>query len=150
MFADAGSATDLRVPHPLRSLQRVGYANVGIEILDPSQNARRTPDFLLRCPSQCSRVRLPEKKRSLSAPNYRLWLRTGAPGSPQRIRISCYAAPNTTASAAFIKESRMKFANATNLDRKSGVRGPNTTGRSPISANLFRMFFVETPTKSSS
>jgi len=25
----------------------------------------------------------------------------------------------------------MKFANATNLDRKSGVRGPNTTGRSP-------------------
>jgi hypothetical protein len=25
----------------------------------------------------------------------------------------------------------MKFANANNLDRKSGVRGPNTTGRSP-------------------
>jgi hypothetical protein len=33
----------LRVPHPLRSLQRVGYANVGIEILGshPSQRTRR-------------------------------------------------------------------------------------------------------------
>ena len=49
--------------------------------------------------------------------------RAGAPRSPQRIRISCYAAPNTTACAAFIKESRMKFANETNLDRKSGVPG---------------------------
>ena len=46
MFGKAGSAMNLRVPHPLRSLQRVGYANVGIDILDPSQNARRTPDFL--------------------------------------------------------------------------------------------------------
>jgi hypothetical protein len=33
-----------------------------------------------------------------------------------------YAAPDT--SAAFIKESRMKFVNATNLDRKSGERSP--------------------------
>ena len=41
-----------------------------------------------------------------------------------------YATPSNAACAAFIKESRMKFANATNLDRKSGVRGPNTTGRS--------------------
>jgi hypothetical protein len=32
---------NLRVPHPLRSLQRVGYANVGIEILDPSQKTAR-------------------------------------------------------------------------------------------------------------
>ena len=50
MFGKAGSAMNLRVPHPSRSLRRVGYANVGIDILDPSQNARRTPDFLLRCP----------------------------------------------------------------------------------------------------
>ncbi len=35
-----------------------------------------------------------------------------------------YAAPDTTASAAFIKESRMKFVNATNLDRKSGEIRP--------------------------
>jgi hypothetical protein len=43
---------NLRVPHPLRSLQRVGYANVYIEILGshPSQNARRTRDSLLRNP----------------------------------------------------------------------------------------------------
>ena len=47
----------------------------------------------------------------------------GAPGSPQRTRISCYAAPDRTACAAFFKESRMQFDNATNLDRKSGVPG---------------------------
>ena len=47
-----GSAMNLRVPHPLRSLQRVGYANVGIEIRGshPSQRTRRTPDFPLRSP----------------------------------------------------------------------------------------------------
>ena len=33
-----------------------------------------------------------------------------------------------------LKESRMKLLNATNLDRKSGIRGPKTTGRSPIKA----------------
>jgi drug/metabolite transporter (DMT)-like permease len=38
------------------------------------------------------------------------------------LRISCYAAPDRTACAAFIKESRMEFDNATNLDRKSGLR----------------------------
>ena len=45
MFGKAGSAMNLRVPHPSRSLQRVGYANVYIEILGshPSQNARRHP-----------------------------------------------------------------------------------------------------------
>jgi hypothetical protein len=31
-----------------------------------------------------------------------------------------YAAKETTACAAFIKESRMNFANARDLDRKSG------------------------------
>ncbi len=36
-------------------------------------------------------------------------------------RISCHAALETTACAAFSKESRMKFANATNTNRKSGV-----------------------------
>jgi hypothetical protein len=36
-------------------------------------------------------------------------------------RISCYLAPTMAACAAFFKESRMKFANATKLDRKSGV-----------------------------
>ena len=33
-----------------------------------------------------------------------------------------HGAPPTDACAAFIKESRMKFANASKLDRKSGVR----------------------------
>jgi hypothetical protein len=40
---------------------------------------------------------------------------------PERTRISCHAALETTACAAFSKESRMKFANATNINRKSGV-----------------------------
>src|ERR1700722_18638067 len=33
-----------------------------------------------------------------------------------------HGAPPTSACAAFIKESRIKFANASKLDRKSGVR----------------------------
>jgi len=40
---------------------------------------------------------------------------------PKRTRIYCHAALETTAFAAFSKESRMKFANATNTNRKSGV-----------------------------
>ena len=32
VFGTAGSTTKRRVPHPLRCLQRVGYATVGIEI----------------------------------------------------------------------------------------------------------------------
>jgi hypothetical protein len=40
---------------------------------------------------------------------------------PERTRISCHAALDIAACAAFRKESRMKFASATNLDRKSGV-----------------------------
>jgi len=32
VFGTAGSATNGRVPHPLRSSQRVGYATVGIEV----------------------------------------------------------------------------------------------------------------------
>jgi hypothetical protein len=39
---------------------------------------------------------------------------------PERTRISCHAALETTACAAFSKESRMKFADATNINRKSG------------------------------
>jgi hypothetical protein len=39
---------------------------------------------------------------------------------PERTRIS-YIAALTVTYAAFGKESRMKFANATNLNRKSGV-----------------------------
>jgi len=42
--------------------------------------------------------------------------------------ISCYAASDRTACAAFIKESRMEFDNATNLDRKSGCLGRKKTG----------------------
>jgi hypothetical protein len=40
---------------------------------------------------------------------------------PERTRISCHASPERIACAAFRKESRMKFANATNTDTKFGV-----------------------------
>jgi hypothetical protein len=42
---------------------------------------------------------------------------------PTEPRISYYAAPPTTTYAAFIEESRMKFADPTKLDRKSGGSG---------------------------
>jgi hypothetical protein len=52
-------------------------------------------------------------------------LRMEAPPSPlssrPKPRISYYAAPPMTTGAAFIEESRMKFADPTKLDRKSGV-----------------------------
>jgi len=39
---------------------------------------------------------------------------------PSAPRISYYAAPEMATCAAFIEESRMKFADPTKLDRKSG------------------------------
>jgi hypothetical protein len=42
---------------------------------------------------------------------------------PTEPRISYYAAPPTTTYAAFLEESRMKFADPTKLDRKSGGSG---------------------------
>ena len=36
-------------------------------------------------------------------------------------RIACHAAPDMTTCAAFVKESRIRFANATEFLRKSGV-----------------------------
>jgi hypothetical protein len=47
--------------------------------------------------------------------------RVAVSNQPKRTRISCHAALDMAACAAFRKESRMKLANATNLDRKSGV-----------------------------
>src|ERR1700677_4387275 len=53
-----------------------------------------------------------ERKRSLGFAHYFL------PTYPGFL----YGAPPTPACAAFIKESRMKFANASKIHRKSGVR----------------------------
>ena len=49
-----------------------------------------------------------------------LWLAFRLHKVNKPTRISCHAALDMAACAAFRKESRMKFANATNLDRKSG------------------------------
>jgi hypothetical protein len=40
-----------------------------------------------------------------------------------------------------LKESRMKLLKATNLDRKSGIRGPKTTGAVPPS----KVFILQPP-----
>jgi hypothetical protein len=40
---------------------------------------------------------------------------------PERTRISCHSALDMATCAALVKESRMKIANATKLNRKSGV-----------------------------
>jgi hypothetical protein len=46
-------------------------------------------------------------------------------------RISCHGAPPTSACAAFIKESRMEFANANKVCRKSGGSPPNVFSSGP-------------------
>ena len=50
-----------------------------------------------------------------------IFLQTKLSSRPERTRISCLTALDTTTCAAFVKESRMKFTNATKLNRKSGV-----------------------------
>jgi hypothetical protein len=60
VFGTAGSTTKPRVPHPLRSLQRVGYATVGIGIRDipPFAKSAKDPGFPTTRPQPWSRVRL--------------------------------------------------------------------------------------------
>jgi hypothetical protein len=65
-----------------------------------------------------------------------------APGFPATLH-----SPTSTC-AAFVKESRMKFANATNLNRKSGVAqwrdlrcafwGHSNEGKAPTRRKLFQ------------
>jgi hypothetical protein len=56
VFDTAGGTTKRRVPHPLRSWQRVGYATVGIEIggIPPFAKSAKGghPGDLLRCRGQ--------------------------------------------------------------------------------------------------
>jgi hypothetical protein len=56
---------------------------------------------------------------------------------PERTRISYYAAPKMTSFAAFIKESRMSFAEPTGLNRKSGAAEGSAVPRGPF----LEMFF---------
>jgi len=56
-----------------------------------------------------------------SAGNAEYYTQTKLSSRPERTRISCHATLGTAACAAFFKESRMKIANATKFNRKSGV-----------------------------
>jgi len=53
-----------RVPHPLRSSQRVGYATVGTEILGIAKSAK-DPGFPTARPQPSRSMRLSDKKQSL-------------------------------------------------------------------------------------
>jgi len=61
-----------------------------------------------------------DEKRLLFS-NRSLWKRRPPLCHPERTRISYYAAPKMTSFAAFIKESRMSFAEPIGLNRKSGA-----------------------------
>jgi hypothetical protein len=69
-----------------------------------------------RHPILCHLDRSAAQRRDLcvDAPSWRCF-------STERTRISCHEAHDATSCAAFIKESRMKFASATKFNRKSGV-----------------------------
>jgi hypothetical protein len=60
-------------------------------------------------------------KNSLSFPRTAVIdFKTNLSSRPERTRISCHAALEEAAYAPFREERRMKFAEATNLHRKSG------------------------------
>jgi hypothetical protein len=63
---------------------------------------------------------------------------------PTEPRISYYAAPPTTTYAAFVAESRMKFAEPTKLDRKSGGSGGicSSLNQHPIRTEATALTFV--------
>jgi len=75
----------------------------------------------------CPAVQHPAFSRIRTIPESAPKRSAGCP-SHQRTWISCYAAPDRAACAAFFKESRIEFDNATNLDRKSGVPGTMMIG----------------------
>jgi hypothetical protein len=70
--------------------------------------------------------------------------------STERTRVSCCAAADTAACAAFPKESRMKLAESTKCNRKSGgsvVEGPAVfffTLRKPHPSGCPRIYFAST------
>ena len=79
------------------------------------------------------RVRLSARKGACSSRNPPA--STGNPG--ERTRISYYAAPEMATCAAFLEESRMKFADPTKLDRKSGAAEGSAVPRTFL-GNVFR------------
>jgi hypothetical protein len=82
-----------------------------------------------------------EEKRLLSS-NRSLWKRRPPLCHPERTRISYYAAPKMTSFAAFIKESRMSFAEPIALNRKSGAAEGSAVPRTFL-GNVFRQCAAE-------
>ena len=94
----------------------------------PEMGAGGAGDMHLACKCNCvPRSTVSASSRIRAIPKSALSEALGCP-SHQRTWISCYAAPDRAACAAFFKESRIEFDNATNLDRKSGVPGTMMMG----------------------
>ena len=96
----------------------ISYKLIEAHVDETSKNKGRTADSLNRDRMMVERTADPSHHRYLillEAPPSPLSSR------PERTRISCHAAPDRAACAALRKESRIKFVNAINLDRKSGV-----------------------------
>ena len=70
VFGTAGSTTNGRVPHPLRSLQRVGYATVGIEIRGIPPFAKSAKDGAPGALSKNISKKGPRNCRSLGCPGF--------------------------------------------------------------------------------
>jgi hypothetical protein len=66
VFGTAGSTTKVRVPHPLRFFQRVGYAKVGIEIRGIPPFAKSAKDGAPRDLLHCRRRNIKPCSRLLS------------------------------------------------------------------------------------
>jgi hypothetical protein len=77
-----------------------------------------------------------DEKRLLSS-HRSSWERRPPLCHPERTRISCHAAQDRATCAPFSKERRMKFANATNFNRKSGEAEGSAVLRT-IPGNVFR------------
>jgi hypothetical protein len=87
------------------------------------KTSRSSNHFLWTCrPFLCH----PERSRGICSSadlhwKYVIRLQHELSSRPERTRISCHAALDMSACAAFVKESRMKIINATKFNRKSGV-----------------------------
>jgi hypothetical protein len=88
-----------------------------VHLLGPATTSYGTVALSFVIPSEAEGSAVPQTFRG----NTEFTLKTKLSSRPERTRISCHAALETTACAAFSKESRMKFSNATNTNRKSGV-----------------------------
>jgi hypothetical protein len=85
------------------------------------ENLKKKPQISpLRC-APVEMTMLLEDRTPRFQEKYEISAATELSSRPERTRISCHAALDKAACTPFFKERRMMFANATNINRKSGV-----------------------------